>query len=239
MHDTHCRDAGHRRGRGPGGMPGRTVIDVGAGTAGCPVAFTVAPGDTIVAIDSNIAYLKKYRLPPGYGSAFQVVAMAEQLPIRGERADGVVCTELLEHVSDHRKVLAELSRVGKPGCGYYISVPVARWEHFFRALHPRWLGNSGHRNIFEIGRLIETLKANNIQLTEYRGANSWSCLYWFCHALARSEFNDAGLTLNHRRIDTLFELAEQLLRRLRLWRLFNAIGDRLLPKSWVLHAAKS
>jgi hypothetical protein len=125
------------------------------------------------------------------------------------------------------------------GCGYYISVPVARWENLFRKLHPRWLASSGHKNVFTITGLTQALHGAGINLTGYAGSNSWSCLYWCCHSLAQSDFNDAGLTLNHRGIDVAFIQTERLLRRLRLWNLFNTIGDRLWPKSWVIHAAKN
>ena len=41
----------------------------------------------------------------------------------GEEFDKVICTEVMEHVDDPERFLAELVRVGKPGALYLLSVP--------------------------------------------------------------------------------------------------------------------
>jgi SAM-dependent methyltransferase len=52
-----------------------------------------------------------------------VIATAEALPFGGETFDAVICSEVLEHTRDPRVVLAEASRVLKPGGRLLIAVP--------------------------------------------------------------------------------------------------------------------
>lgn len=203
------------------------------------MAFVASPDDCIVAVDRNVAYLRRYRDSSSYRNAFPVVADAAYLPIVKDSIDRIACTELLEHVANYQKVIAEMARACHRGCRYIISVPVARWERLFRILHPHWLSSSGHVNVFSITALAKELQQHGIAITAHEGANSWSCLYWCCHSLAHTRFNDAGLTLNHRWIGDMFLRSERLLRRLRLWNAFNAVGDRFWPKSWVINARKS
>lgn len=92
------------------------ILDVGAGTAGCASILAASPDDTVVAVDNNIQYLKRHGPAPGKRAVSRVVADAARVPIRSDRIDTVVCTEMLEHVPNYQAVIAELSRVGRPGC---------------------------------------------------------------------------------------------------------------------------
>jgi SAM-dependent methyltransferase len=53
----------------------------------------------------------------------QILANAQNMPVRSEAIDCVKCTELLEHVEYPEKVLDEISRVLKPGGTLIFSVP--------------------------------------------------------------------------------------------------------------------
>jgi len=54
------------------------------------------------------------------------------LPERGT-FDGVVCTEVLEHVPDYRRAMNEIAQALKPGGRACISVPTAGPEVLYRA----------------------------------------------------------------------------------------------------------
>ena len=54
-----------------------------------------------------------------------VIGSAEQLPFRAERFDLVVCTQVLEYVSDPHAAIREMARVLKPGGHLFLSVPSA------------------------------------------------------------------------------------------------------------------
>jgi len=53
----------------------------------------------------------------------QVIARAEQLPLRSDQFDLVICTQVLEYVPESRAAIAEIYRVLKPGGGLLLSMP--------------------------------------------------------------------------------------------------------------------
>lgn len=58
-----------------------------------------------------------------------VVADAASLPLRDAMSDGVLCTEVIEHVADERVLLAELARVAAPGGRLVLSSPFVHGLH--------------------------------------------------------------------------------------------------------------
>ena len=59
------------------------------------------------------------------------------LPFQNSIYDGVICTQVLEHVTDPKQIISEISRVLKPGGVLIVSIPFAWQEHeepfdFFR-----------------------------------------------------------------------------------------------------------
>jgi SAM-dependent methyltransferase len=55
--------------------------------------------------------------------------VARALPFVGGSFDGVLCTEVLEHVPDAEFVLAEIARVARPGAVLVVTVPFAFHYH--------------------------------------------------------------------------------------------------------------
>jgi SAM-dependent methyltransferase len=53
-----------------------------------------------------------------------VIASLDALPIPDASFDGVLCTQVLEHVSDPTTVLAELNRVLRPGGHLWLTAPL-------------------------------------------------------------------------------------------------------------------
>ena len=93
-----------------GSLAGRTLIDLGCGP-GYYTAALRARGATVIAIDNDAG-----GLPEG-----ALVADAEALPVPDGAADGVVCSNLLEHTPDAEAVVREIERVLRPGGWAYLS----------------------------------------------------------------------------------------------------------------------
>ena len=76
------------------------------------------------------------------------------LPFADRAFDGGVCTEVLEHVSDARLLLAELARVLKPGARLLVSVPFIFHYHAdprdFLRFTPPGLAAELERSGFEV-----------------------------------------------------------------------------------------
>lgn len=71
--------------------------------------------------DGNLAYLKGNL---GRDRRAQVIAASLlEIPLPDASADAVLCTQVLEHIAEHEKAAAELSRVLKPGGVGVITVP--------------------------------------------------------------------------------------------------------------------
>ena len=54
---------------------------------------------------------------------------AERLPFRNDSFDAVICTEVMEHVPDYRRLLGEVARVLKPSGTVVLSVPFVFQYH--------------------------------------------------------------------------------------------------------------
>ena len=110
------------------GSPGR-VLDLGCGRGGLSVALK-AQGHQVIALDlrrrnCHITQLRAAR----YGFELPaVVARGELLPLADGTIDIVYCMDVLEHVQQPEKLLAEVRRVLAPGGRCYATV-INRWAH--------------------------------------------------------------------------------------------------------------
>lgn len=92
------------------------LIDVGSGDS--PYRY-VFDHDQYVGLD---------RLPRGR-DALLATADAGALPVASGVADGVLCTEVIEHVPDERALAAELARIAAPGATLVLSSPFVHGLH--------------------------------------------------------------------------------------------------------------
>jgi SAM-dependent methyltransferase len=94
---------------------GSSVLDAGAGQAPYRELFAHCEYRTTDWAQS---------VHPGAQSA-DVIASLDALPVPDASFDAVLCTQVLEHVSDPATVLAELHRVLRPGGHLWLTVPLA------------------------------------------------------------------------------------------------------------------
>jgi SAM-dependent methyltransferase/predicted O-methyltransferase YrrM len=97
-----------------GSFAGRTLLDLGCGP-GYYTAALRARGATVIPIDNSAEELGP---APPEGA---VLADAGALPLPDGEADGVVCSNLLEHTPDAEAVIREIERVLRPGGWAYLS----------------------------------------------------------------------------------------------------------------------
>ena len=95
-------------------LAGRTWLDVGTGVGTLPEALASAGAD-VVALDVQD------RRVPGIRRTGFVVGRGERLPFRDEAFDGVISSNVLEHVEDTWGLIDELFRVCRPGGLVYVS----------------------------------------------------------------------------------------------------------------------
>jgi ubiquinone/menaquinone biosynthesis C-methylase UbiE len=107
-----------------GSFAGKRVLDLGSGMGGGLVALRRA-GLDVVGLDYNPAYCRITQLR---GRRYKldlplVVGAGEALPFAAAGFDGVICLDVLEHVQQPARVLAEMHRVLRPGGVVLTTVP--------------------------------------------------------------------------------------------------------------------
>ncbi|MHB8624871.1 MAG: class I SAM-dependent methyltransferase [Aggregatilineales bacterium] len=113
--------------------PGMRILDLGCGRGGILEQLGAAV-DHPFGIDPDARSLVEHRLP----ELPRAAALADALPLPNESFDGVVCSWVLEHVTDPPRVFAEIARVLRPGGFFVCLTPNARAAVTLvnRALHP-------------------------------------------------------------------------------------------------------
>jgi SAM-dependent methyltransferase len=179
--------------------PEDTVLDVGCGDGnystlcgqwGAHVIFTDIDPANVATTGQRLAATAARGTTP-------IVGDADPLPLADETASKIISTEVLEHVDNPARFLAELARVGKKGALYLLAVPDPVQEGLQRQLAPasffvrpkpgegmiRGL-SSGH--LRTIGRdEFERLVAGAGLIVERRHHSSfywalWFAFFWIC-----------------------------------------------------------
>ena len=99
------------------------VLDVGCGQS--PYKFLLNSSQTqysgIDIVDAEKFDYKNSEIIPFNG---------EDIPFSNDHFDGLICTEVLEHVYNHQKLINEMFRVMKPGADGIITIPWSARYHY-------------------------------------------------------------------------------------------------------------
>ena len=116
-----------------------TVVDVGGGPGYFAAAFRAA-GATYVSIEADLGELSA-KSEPGPGS---VLGSALALPLRDATVDVCYSSNVLEHVAEPERMLAEMVRVTRPGGTVFCSYTL--WLSFWGGHETApWHYLGGHR----------------------------------------------------------------------------------------------
>jgi SAM-dependent methyltransferase len=218
--------------------PGDTVVDVGCGD-GTVCAYAGRLGAEVIGIDIDEAAVRQadeaMRGVPA--RAWRgVVSDCDPIPLPDGSASVVIATEVLEHVPDPPRMLAELARVGRPGARYVIAVPDPVSESLMGRVAPGWYWRPPfHVHVFERAELEGLIRGAGLEVVA-RAARGFPQAVWWAFRMAlgprvNEPTPDAPL-LAH------WEAAwAALMATPRGPRLAEAL-DALLPKSQVVLARK-
>jgi SAM-dependent methyltransferase len=103
--------------RCPGGVRGRSVLDLGAGTGAATRAAIRAGAATVVAVDLAVGMLEGWegQRPPA------VAADLRRLPFRRHAFDAAIAAFSVNHVAEPAVAITEAARVLAPGGGLVVS----------------------------------------------------------------------------------------------------------------------
>lgn len=171
------------------------VLDLGSGL-GAVSEELVIRGARVIALEPGAAWASlTRRRVERHGGQFRLLeAFGEEVPLPATSVDLVVSLQVLEHVRDPKKVLAEVWRVLRPGgcfylaCENYLAFREPHYQVPWLPLMPKWLGGIYLRLL---GRSPKFLN-ESITYTTYPG------VLRECRRLGFSRYRDAEVVRNLR-----------------------------------------
>ena len=170
-----------------GNVRGRTVLDVGCSQGQFALAHLI-PGEAgiVIGVDFAAGAIREaQRRTRDLANVLFVVGDAMALPVRSERFDRIVITEVIEHLPDVHRCLAELRRALAAGGAIVLSTPnyfnpVGVFKLLFDKLHhggrERWTyaDHSEELEHFQTPFSIRRqLQGAGLAVEEFRGSDLW------------------------------------------------------------------
>jgi SAM-dependent methyltransferase len=223
--------------------PGDRVLDLGCG-AGRHAFECYRRGARVVAVDRDAAELDGVAgmfaamAAEGVvgvgGSAVTVRGDAGRLPFPDGSFDVVIAAEILEHIPEDQAVMAELTRVLRPGGTVVVTVP--RWwpERICWALSTAYHEvEGGHVRIYRRRRLLDRLRAATLVPHGSHHAHALHSPYWWLKCLCGVDNADAPPVKLYHRL-----LVHDIMRRPWWTRLPERLLNPLLGKSLVVYLSR-
>lgn len=132
-------------------------------------------------------------------------ADAQQLPIADQSLDLVTALDVLEHLPDHERAVAEIHRVLRPGGQLVAAVPVDQrlWSEHDVAV--------GHQRRYEPAEFLSLLRGSGLEIMD---ARSWMVLLRPAVALKRRTSTGSDLDEPHPLVNTALSAVVALERHL-------------------------
>lgn len=223
--------------------PGQHILDIGCGSGRHTCEAYRLKGIVAVGADLNLEDLRQARQrlefhdklgEHGGGCWCLSAADVRRLPFPNSCFQAVVCSEVMEHIPDHDRALAELVRILKPGGHLVVSVPRYFPERICWALSKAYhQANQGHVRIYRKNDLIRMIQHTGLTLYRIHYAHSLHTPYWWLKCLVGPTREDSRpVNLYHR------FLTWDILQRPPLTRHFDRFLNPILGKSLVLYFRK-
>lgn len=157
--------------------PGLRLLDVGCGQ-GRHAFEALRRGAAVVVLDRDAAECKEL----GAQDVRAVNSDVLRLPFPDASFDRIVAAEVLEHVDDDRRAMAELARILRPGGLLAVTVP--RWfpEQVCWALSSDYHAPAvpgGHVRIYRRRQLVGRLRAAGLRPLGGHHAHALHSPYWW------------------------------------------------------------
>ncbi len=223
--------------------PGELVLDLGCG-AGRHAFALYRRGAHVVALDMNAEQLKDVS-----GMFFAMAASGEvdpsasgevvrgnayALPFPDASFDKIIAAEVLEHLSQDTRAIAELTRVLKPGGLIAITVP--RWlpEKICWALSAEYHEvEGGHVRIYKGNKLRARLTATGLQSLGAHHAHALHSPYWWLKCTVGVSKNDHPVVSRYHSI-----LVWHMMKAPAVTRVTERALNPLIGKSLVIYLRK-
>lgn len=220
--------------------PGDSILDVGC-SYGDQAMRIAKQGLKVYGVDNLPNLINKFRKTAQENklTCFPVVGEAKNMPFKNGQFDAVVATEVLEHIPSAKEVIDEIFRVLRSHGRICISVPTKFSEKIFSFIHPMWLQNSGHVNIFSRRDIVEMLKEAGFKIEKIEMHNFEWTGFWIVHSFFKTKFDSTGSPLENHHLSEKYFKIWNYLDKLKIGRYLLWFGNLILPKSFYIYALKS
>ena len=224
--------------------PGQRVIDIGCG-GGRHSFEAYRRGADVVAFDHDAAELGKVAAMftamseagevPIDASATTVLGDALKLPFPDDSFDVVIASEVLEHIPEDERAMAELTRIVRRGGSVVVTVPRYFPERVCWALSDAYHQvEGGHVRIYRTRQLLGRLREAGLRPVGRRHhAHALHSPYWWLKCAVGVDREDHVLTRAYHRL-----LVWDLMRGPWLTRTAERMLNPVLGKSLVAYLVK-
>ena len=221
---------------------GDRILDIGCGSGRHMGEAVRLKGVSVIGADINMKDLleAKKRLKGverfGFGHGLWGFNVAEimRLPFRTHSFDGVICSEVLEHIVEEKVAVSEITRVLKPGKLLALSVPRYLPERICWKLSSEYRNTpKGHIRIYTKGRLKTMMKESGMQPFGIHYAHSFHTPYWWLKCLVGPSKDDHRLVYLYHRF-----LTWDIMTKNRTTQWLEKLLNPVLGKSIVLYFKK-
>lgn len=228
--------------------PGAVVLDLGCGDGRHARATRLLSGVAIVAVDISAkeasAAAESLRAMGDASAVFKEAADAGpwlalrgdsyRLPFADESFDCVIAAEILEHLDDDGRALAEIHRVLKPGGDLVVSVPRFGPEAVCWVLSSAYRNSpGGHVRIYRRSQLTRRIAQQGFQLFDAHFAHALHTPYWWLKCAVGLDKTGGVVGFYHR------FLVWEMMARPRSLRMLERLLNPVMGKSEVFYARKS
>lgn len=225
--------------------PGEKLLDLGCGF-GRHAFEGLRRGATVVALDYSLDELRQVdelvgamteggEVPTGAVGG-GVRGDAQRLPFPDGAFDRIIASEVIEHLPDDDRALAELHRVLRPGGTLAVTVPAWLAETVCWKLSEEYHApfvEGGHLRIYTEARLREQLRAAGLVPGGAHLAHALHTPYWWLRCAVGPTDDDHRLVRAYRRL-----LEWDIVERPAVTRVAERVLNPVLGKSLVVYATR-
>jgi len=188
---------------------GHVGLDCGCGLGRHSLEF-LERGADVLSMDLDMASLRETKFLLAYRqSKFQGMDApvflvhsgdALKLPFRSNTFDRIICSEVMEHVSDDRRACEELSRVLKKNGRMAITVPTFFSEAIYDALtYEYFTSPGGHIRKYRPHGLASIIRDCGLEIYAIDFRHSFHTVWWMVRSVVGLHLNDHPFTRAYHR----------------------------------------